>query len=243
MKTVLILGATSDVGKSIAEEYSREKCELILAGRNLSQVQKVAQDLRIRFGNTVNSLELDITDFSSHQEFVANLPVFPNITVCLIGYLGDQGKAQSNWENAEEIISANYTGVVSIINLLANRYEQIRSGSIAVFSSVAGERGRQSNYLYGSAKAGLNAYLSGLRNRLFLANIHVLTIKPGFIDTRMTENLSLPKPLTASPAEVAKATVKAIKRKRNVIYIYPIWKLIMWVIRNIPEKIFKRLKL
>lgn len=243
MGKVLILGASSDVGKSIAEEYSKLGEDLILAGRDQKLIEKIGKDLEIRFSNSVECYKLDITDFSSHPSFIDHLKILPEITICLIGYLGDQEKGFKEWGEAEQIIHRNYTGIVSILNVISARYISQKKGVIGVFSSVAGERGRQSNFLYGSAKAGLTAYLSGLRNSTYKHGVHVLTVKPGFIDTKMTEGLELPKALTASPAQVAKSTIKAISRKKDVLYVFSIWKYIMLIIRNIPERIFKKLSL
>ena len=138
---------------------------------------------------------------------------------------------------------ANYLGPALLLGALAERFEQRGAGVIVGISSVAGERGRASNYVYGSAKAGLSAFLSGLRSRLAPANVHVVTVKPGFVHTRMTAGLKLPAPLTASPMEVADRVVEAIRNHRDVIYVRRVWSPIMLAIRAIPERVFKRLKL
>ena len=137
----------------------------------------------------------------------------------------------------------NYVGAVSILNIIAAKYVEAGKGVIVGISSVAGERGRQSNFFYGSAKAGFTAYLSGLRNRLFPKNVHVLTVKPGFVATKMTENMVTPKPVTATPDEVANAIYTAVEKKKNVIYVKWMWRWIMLIIRSIPESMFKKLKL
>ncbi len=157
--------------------------------------------------------------------------------------LGDQHEAEQNWLQCKHIINSNYTGAVSILNVIANDFERRKKGVIVGISSVAGERGRQSNYLYGSAKAGFTAYLSGLRNRLFHHGAHVVTVKPGFVRTKMIEDIRTPGPLTASPKQVALSVSSAIRKKRNTVYVLSIWSLIMFVIKLIPETIFKRLKL
>ena len=140
-------------------------------------------------------------------------------------------------------MDANFTGAVSILNIAANDMVEKKSGTIVGISSVAGERGRMSNYIYGSAKAGFTAYLSGLRNRLQKVGVHVLTVKPGFVQTKMTEGLPLPKPLTALPEQVAKGIIKAVKKGTNEVYILGIWRLIMLIIRTIPEFVFKKLRM
>ena len=137
----------------------------------------------------------------------------------------------------------NYVGAASILNIVAATYAEKGKGTIAGISSVAGERGRLSNYLYGSAKAGFTAYLSGLRNRLFHQKVHVLTVQPGFVYTRMTEGMPLPKLLTATPELVAQTVYKATLAKKNVIFVKGMWRWIMLIIRNIPESIFKKMKL
>ena len=163
--------------------------------------------------------------------------------LCTFGYLGDHLAAQENWEECNAIIESNFSGAVSILNIIANALERKGSGIIVGVSSVAGYRGRQSNYLYGSAKAGFTAYLSGLRNRLYHSNVHVVTVNPGFVATKMTEGLKLPPLLTARPEQVAKSIFIAVERKRNVIYVLPVWRWIMFVIGLIPESVFKKLRL
>ena len=138
---------------------------------------------------------------------------------------------------------ANFEGPASVLAVLANRFEARGSGTLVGISSVAGDRGRATNYIYGAAKAGFTAYLSGLRNRLAKKGVHVVTVLPGFVATRMTDGLDLPPKLTAEPAEVGEAIALAVEKKRNVIYVKPIWWLVMAVIRNIPEAVFKGLKL
>jgi hypothetical protein len=191
----------------------------------------------------VSSAQFDALDFSSHESFYHSLAEKPDVVICVFGLLGDQSEGQQNWAHAHEIINSNYTGAVSILNVVANDFERRKKGIIVGISSVAGERGRQSNYLYGSAKAGFTAYLAGLRNRLFRHGVHVVTVKPGFVKTRMIENLSTPAVLTASPRKVAETISRAIRTKKNTLYVLPIWALIMLVIRLIPESLFKRLKL
>jgi short-subunit dehydrogenase len=243
MPTVLILGAGSDMAVAIARQFAADKYDVQLAARNTSFLQAQEQDLRIRYGVNASSHAFDAVDFASHPGFYDSLPVKPDVTVCVFGYLGNQELGQTNWQEASRIINTNYTGAVSILNVVAADYAARRQGTIIGISSVAGERGRQSNYLYGSAKAGFTAYLSGLRNRLFQSGVHVLTVQPGFVYTRMTENLTLPPLLTAQPADVATAVIKAAKAGKNVLYVKWFWRYIMLIIKSIPEFIFKKLKL
>jgi short-subunit dehydrogenase len=157
--------------------------------------------------------------------------------------MNDNEKVINNWNESLRTINTNYTGAVSILNIVAADYARRKSGTIVGISSVAGMRGRQSNYLYGSAKAAFTAYLSGLRNKLFHSNVHVLTVLPGFVYTKMTEHLQLPKPLTAKPEEVALAVYEGVQKKKNIVYVKWFWRWIMKIITAIPESVFKKKKL
>ncbi|WP_343674559.1 SDR family oxidoreductase [Chitinophaga sp.] len=243
MPTALILGAGSDIAVAIARYFAGERYDLLLAARNVDSLYPLQQDLKIRYNIKAESFAFDATDFDSHAAFYAGLSVKPDITICVFGYLGEQEKAQSNWSETARIIHTNYTGAVSILNIVAEDYAAKGAGTIVGISSVAGERGRQSNYIYGSSKAGFTAYLSGLRNRLFHKGVHVLTVQPGFVYTRMTEHLKMPPLLTAQPQQVAKDVYKAVRKKKNVLYTKWFWRYIMLIIRSIPEGIFKKLKL
>lgn len=238
--SVLILGATSDVGMAIARQYNQLGFKILLAARNPVRVQNEIKEWAN--SSLIYVTGFDASAFESHAAWVKSLPELPTITIVVFGYLGDHSKAIQDWIETERIIHSNYTGAISILNIIANEYEKRGSGTIVGISSVAGERGRQSNYIYGSAKAGFTTYLSGLRNRLFSKGVHVVTVKPGFINTQMTAGLNLPKPLTASPDVVATRILKSVKSKRNVVYVFRVWYWIMLIIRNIPEFIFKRMK-
>lgn len=241
--TVLLLGAGSDMAVAIARRFAAAQYNIQLAGRQVAALQPLQQDLQIRHGITATVHHFDATAYDTHTAFYASLPVQPDITVCAFGYLGDQELAQRDWQEASRILHSNFTGAVSILNVIANAYEAKKAGMIVGISSVAGERGRQSNYIYGSAKAGFTAYLSGLRNRLFRSGVHVMSVQPGFVNTRMTQHLTLPPLLTAQPEQVANAVFKAVQRKKNVLFVKWPWKYIMLIIKSIPESIFKKLKL
>ncbi|ELR73345.1 short chain dehydrogenase [Fulvivirga imtechensis AK7] len=243
MKTVLLLGATSDIGQALAEKYAKEGYGLLLAGRNLTHLEDISADLNIRYNVAVRCYFFEALDYGSHSSFYEELPGTPDVTICIFGYLGEQERAETEWQECERIMDVNYKAAVSILNIVANSYQKAGSGTIIGISSVAGDRGRQSNYFYGSAKAGFTAYLSGLRNRLFKSQVHVLTVKPGFVNTKMTEGMPLPAPLTAEPQKVASAIYSAARKKKNVLYVLGVWRLIMTVIVLIPEFVFKRLKL
>jgi len=243
MKSILILGATSDVAVATARRFAEEKYAIILAARDGDNMSRIASDIAIRTQTDVRSVLFDAEDTGSHAHFYSSLGMTPDVTVCVFGYLGDQQRAEHDWAEASKIIQVNYTGAASILSIIANDYARLGRGTIVGISSVAGERGRQSNYFYGSAKAGFTAFLSGLRNRMVTRGVHVVTVKPGFINTKMTIGMPLPKPITAEPIHVGNAIFKAVARKKNVIYVLPIWRIIMLIIRNIPEGVFKKLKL
>jgi decaprenylphospho-beta-D-erythro-pentofuranosid-2-ulose 2-reductase len=228
---------------AIARKFAANGYNIQLAARNSERLRPLQTDLAIRSSITCTIHEFDATQPATHAAFLPSLPTLPDMTICVFGYLGDQQLAESDWTECIRILQTNYIGAVSILNLIANEYASKGSGLIAGISSVAGERGRQSNYFYGSAKAGFTAYLSGLRNRLFHKNVHVLTVQPGFVYTKMTENMPLPGLLTATPEQVAAVVYRAVLKKKNVVYVKGFWRWIMLIIKSIPEFMFKKLKL
>jgi len=240
-KTALIIGGYSDIGIAIAHALGAEGYQLQLAARNSTRLERDITDLKLRYQIEAEAIELDVADTASHAEFVANLTPQPTLVVSVAGLMTEQAAAQADFAQAEAMITANYSGLVSLFERFASQMEQSGSGCLVGVSSVAGDRGRQTNYIYGSAKAGFSTYLAGLRNRLAGKGVHVLTVKPGFVNTRMTEGMDLPEKLTAEPQEVAAAITKAISKQRNIIYVKPIWQLIMLIIKHIPEFIFKKL--
>jgi short-subunit dehydrogenase len=246
LSTVLILGATSGIASALAKEFAAHKYDLVLGGRDRDELSALASDLSLRNSVRAKILAFDALDTQTHaailQSFLAEAGNTLAGTVVCIGYLGDQAKAQVNWDEARLILETNFTGCVSALNILANHFELRRTGFICAITSVAGDRGRQSNYLYGAAKAGLSVYLQGLRNRLFPAGVKVITVKPGFVDTRMTYG----RPglfLLASPESVAQGIFRAIVKGKSVVYLPWFWRPIMLIVRSIPETIFKRLKM
>lgn len=243
MSTVLIVGAKSDIAKALARQYAKQGYDLYLAARASTTLDEFAGDLRLRYGRKVKCLELDILDFKSHQRFYEALEAKPTGVISVVGYLGEQEKAQNDFAETQQIIDTNFTGVVSLLNIIANDFQTNKSGFIVGISSVAGDRGRKSNYIYGSAKAALTVYLSGLRNRLYDANVQVLTVKPGFVDTAMTRGMNLPERLTALPEEVAIDIYKAQHRGKNILYTRWFWRYIMLIIKAIPEFQFKRMSI
>lgn len=243
MPTILILGATSDIGTAIARLFAERRFELQLASRNTLKLLPLQSDLSIRYNIPCSIYPFDATDFASHTPFYDALSPQPDITVCVFGYMNDNEKVADDQQETLRTIHTNYTGAVSILNIIAKDYALKKKGCIIGISSVAGERGRQSNYIYGSAKAGFTAYLSGLRNKLYGNGVHVITVLPGFVYTKMTEHLNLPKLLTATPDDIAKAILHAVQKRKNTIYVKWFWRWIMCIIKLIPEPVFKRMKL
>jgi short-subunit dehydrogenase len=241
MKTVLILGAHSDIAMALAHEFAKNGYTPILAARNASRLGDAIKDLEIRHQVKAEAVEFDVLDLARHPAFYAGLRAKPDVTICVVGLLGDQNAARTDWHLARDIIYTNFTGPASILHIVAADYEQRKTGCIIGIGSVAGDRGRQSNYVYGSAKAGFAAFLSGLRNRLQKAGVHVMTVKPGFVRTKMTEGMKLPPAITATPQQVARDIYKAYTKKRDVLYTLWMWRWIMLIIRLIPERIFKKL--
>lgn len=242
-KTILILGASSDIGIAIAKKYSQHGFDIQLAARNVLRLEKTACDLKVRYQVKVSLYEFDMLEFLSHQKFISDLSVLPEVVVSVVGLLGEQEKSERDWEQARLIIDTNYTGPVMILNQFAELFEQRKCGCIIGISSVAGDRGRQSNYMYGAAKAGFTAFLSGLRNRLYKSGVHVLTVKPGYVGTKMTKQLNLPEIMVITPEQVAIDIYKAYKKHKNVIYTAWYWRWIMFIILRINESLFKRLSL
>ena len=240
---VLILGATSDIAVAMAERFAREGRMLMLAGRQLDRLRVLAEGLGRKYGAVCVPLAFDATRTEGHRAFYESLDPKPGVVICAFGELPDQLKAQEDPLMALRSIMVNYAGAVSILELAAADLEGRGTGQIVGISSVAGDRGRASNYIYGSAKAGFTAYLSGLRHRLYKSGVPVLTVKPGFVRTRMTEGLPLPAPLTATADQAAEAIIKAMHRKQDTIYVLGRWRWVMAVVRNLPEFIFKRTKL
>ena len=246
MPSILILGATSAIASALAREFAAHKFDLVLGGRDQEELSALASDLSLRYGVRAGILPFDALDTQTHAASLRSLlseagDTLAGAVVC-IGYLGDQVKGQSDWEEGRLILETNFTGCVSALNILANYFEPRRAGFICAISSVAGDRGRQSNYLYGAAKAGLSTYLQGLRNRLFHAHVKVITIKPGFVDTHMTYG----RPglfLLASPERVARGIFRAIVKGKSVVYLPWFWRCIMLVVQSIPEAVFKRMRM
>jgi len=242
MKKILVIGATSAMAKHCARIWALRGDELFLVARDPDHLEAVARDLKVRGAQKVATFCLDLNRIQRHPEFIEQAKqALGSIDIALIahGTLSDQAACEVSVETTLEEIRTNALSVISLMTLLANEFEPTRKGSIAVISSVAGDRGRKSNYVYGSAKAMVTAFASGLRHRLHKAGVNVLTIKPGFVDTPMTASFQK-GPLWAKPETVAALIVKAIDKKKDEIYVPGFWRYIMWVIRMVPTVLFKK---
>ncbi len=245
MQNILIVGATSAIAEATARRFAIRGDKLFLLARNAERLAGIAVDLKIRGANEVTTALFDANDFDSHQSTLDSVNrALGSIDIVLIAYgtLSDQSACEASVSKTLHELTTNGVSTIALLTLLANQFEAKRSGTLAVISSVAGDRGRQSNYIYGTAKGAVTTFLQGLRNRLYKSNVHVLTIKPGFVDTPMTA--AFPKGvLWANADDVAIGIVNAIDKKKDVVYLPGFWWLILAIIRHVPEKIFKRLSL
>lgn len=242
MKTVLVLGGTSDIGRETARVYAEHGWAVVLAGRDEAALAREADDIATRTGREVTVRRFDVLDTASFPAFVDALPTSLDTVISVVGLLGEQERAQSDLGHATVVMRSNYEGPSLILGLFAERFCARGEGTIVGISSVAGDRGRASNYVYGSAKAGFTAFLSGLRSRCVKSGVHVLTVKPGFVRTKMTAGMKLPGPLTADASAVGKSIYMAAVTKKNVVYVKPVWRLVMGIISWVPEGIFKKTK-
>ena len=242
-QAVLILGARSDIGMAVAHRFAAQGYRVQLAARDAASLETDKSDIEVRHGASVTLHEFDALATQTHAAFVAGLPELPAIAVCAVGLLSDQTASERDVKSAIQVMRSNYEGPASILAELANRFVERGSGTLVGISSVAGLRGRATNYVYGSAKAALTTFLSGLRNRLARHDVHVVTVLPGFVATRMTEHMDLPKLMTARPQEVAEAIHRAAEKKYNIIYVRPVWRVVMSAIKLIPESVFKKMRL
>jgi len=243
-EAVLILGATSAIARATAAAFAAKGHTLYLAARDMDELRRSAADLHLRYGVEVRYGLFDAEQTETHATFLQTvIEEMQGLhgVVLAFGYLGDQQVAR-DFSIGAKVIASNFTGAASILSHCANYFEPLKRGFIIGISSVAGDRGRQSNYVYGAAKGALSLYLQGLRNRLFASKVRVITVKPGFVDTAMTYGL----PglfLVASPQAIGERIVAALDKSADVVYLPWFWRYIMLIIKHIPEPIFKRLKL
>lgn len=246
MKNIVIIGATSAIAQACAQIWAKQGHSLILVGRSQSKLEAVAADVETRGAQAVSVLVEDLAETTAGERIVAAWKAQGRqIDYVLVahGTLPDQGLCQEDPNYALQEFNTNGLSVIALLTHLAKHMEAQRHGTIGVISSVAGDRGRGSNYLYGAAKGAVTIFCSGLRARLSKLNVHVLTIKPGFVATPMTAGLPLPAKLTATPDAVAQDIIKGFDKKRNVIYTPSFWLPIMLIIKMIPEFIFKKLSI
>jgi short-subunit dehydrogenase len=242
---VLILGATSAIAQETAKCFAADGADLVLVGRDATRLQQIGDDLKVRGAANVASIVADLAELEGHEKLLQEATEkLGGLDAVLIahGTLGDQQRSQSETQEMLEQMRTNALSYMSLLTLLANQLEKQRAGCIAVISSVAGDRGRGSNYVYGAAKAAVTAFTSGLRNRLSKAGVSVVTIKPGFVDTPMTAGVRK-GPLFAKPDKVGRRIYEAMLKGEDVVYVPWFWAPVMGVVKAVPERVFKRLKL
>lgn len=245
MTNVLIIGATSAIAHETAKCFARDGAQLFLAGRTAEKLTAEANDLKVRGATLVETFLLDVNDLERHQDLLDRATeALGGLDMLLIahGTLGDQRKCEQSVEETIKEINTNALSVISLLTLSANYFARQGRGCIAVISSVAGDRGRQSNYVYGAAKAAVSTFLQGLRNRLAKSGVAVVTIKPGLIDTPMTASIKKGL-LTAQPRGVGESIYRAMQQGKEVVYLPWFWRPIMFIVRSIPEPVFKKLSM
>lgn len=245
MRKVLIVGATSAIAEAMARLLAAQGDLLYLVGRRAEALEAIAADLRVRGAARVQTEVMDANAIERHAALLDNADVaLGGLDTVLIahGTLSDQAACQQSVALTFQELHTNALSVIALLTLIANHFEAQRVGTIAVISSVAGDRGRQSNYVYGTAKAAVSTFLSGLRQRLYKSGVQVVTIKPGFVDTPMTRDFSKGL-LWAKPERVARDIVRAMENGKDVVYTPGFWWAIMQLIKSIPEFVFRRLPL
>lgn len=245
MRKILIIGANSGIAEAVARIMARQGCALYLLGRNREKLETLASDLLIRGAPHVLTNSFEALDLDTHSELLDKARVeFGDFDAALLahGFLPEQDRCQNDFSCTHSAYTINILSPIAFLTWLANHFESQKNGNIAVITSVAGDRGRQSNYIYGSAKGGLSIFLQGLRNRLFSHGVTVTDIKPGFVNTAMTRHLAQGA-LFVEPELIAEGIVKAMKRGTPVVYLPRFWRIIMLAIKLLPGFIFNRLKL
>lgn len=245
MQKILILGASSAIARGIAKSFAQEGHQLYLAARDLDDLKRTSTDLKVRYGINCFYGNFEALDFSQHpffiQEAIQTLDGLDGVVVAF----GHLTNPQSSIEFAEcqKIIDVNLTAAISVINLVTDYFlQQKQPGFVIGISSVAGDRGRAENYVYGAAKAGFTTYLQGLRQRLFSNKIRIITVKPGYVDTPMVYG----RPdvmFAANPEKVGATIARSLKRSRNVFYVPWFWEILMGIVKIIPEFIYQRMKI
>jgi decaprenylphospho-beta-D-erythro-pentofuranosid-2-ulose 2-reductase len=242
---ILILGATSALAHETAKNFAKDGASFVLVGRSAHKLQAISSDLSVRGAKEVETIEADLNDIPRHAEILeAALKPFAGLDMALVAYgtLGDQQLCEQDVEAALQEFTTNCTSVIALLTLLANYFEPQKRGCIAVISSVAGDRGRQSNYIYGAAKGAVTVFLQGLRNRLAKKGVAVVTIKPGMVDTPMTAHMRKGL-LFADAKKVGHGIYEAMLKHKEVAYVPGYWRYVMWIIKSIPEPVFKKLNI
>jgi len=241
---ILLVGASSAIAAACARRWAADGAQLMLVGRDADKLEAIARDLTVRGAASVSTFVLDALDTPRHAEMLAAaVHTLGTIDIALIahGTLPNQQACQLDVSQTLRELASNATSVIALLTLLATHLEGQQHGSLAVITSVAGDRGRPSNYVYGSAKAAVSTFCEGLRPRLFKAGVSLTDIRPGFVNTPMTAGLPLPAMLVAEPDTVATRIVHGIARKRDVLYVPAFWAIILLIVRLLPRPLFKRL--
>lgn len=246
MRKVLIVGATSAMAEAVARKFAQQNDRLFLVGRNKKKLSMIASDLLVRGADKVEIFEMDANDVAQHKDMLKQAQVdLAGLDTVLIahGTLPNQQSCEQDVQIMLQELNTNYISTIALLTEIANIFEKQKAGAIGVISSVAGDRGRPSNYVYGSAKAATSTFLEGLRARMFKVGVHVVDIRPGFVATPMTQDLNLPNILTVTPDVVAIDIIRAFENRKHVLYTPFFWKYIMLIIKSIPSAIFNRLSL
>ena len=240
-KSVLILGGSSDISIALAHKLASDGYDIQLVVRNITAIKRIESDIELRYRVNVNSFYFDVLDMDSIDLFLDKLPCLPVIVISAVGFLEREISIKDDVETVRKVIDTNFTGPALFLEAAARRLSKLKTQTAVIgISSVAGDRGRNKNYWYGAAKSGLTSSLSAMRQKYNKSNLHVMTVCLGFVNTRMTEGLDLPKLLISSPEDTADLILRSLKKKTNIVYNWK-WFVVMTIIKCIPEKIFKRL--
>jgi len=242
-KWILILGSNSDIAKACARNFASKNYNIFLASRDIMKCAEIANDLEVRYDIKTSYAKFDAEDFASHKAFFGSLTFFPDVTLLAFGAMFNQYDSEKDFKYSQKMINVNFSGVVSAIESLISGAPPLAKGTIVLIGSVAGDKGKKSNYIYGSTKSAVETYFEGLSHRLYETNLKTILVKPGFVKTKMTLNMDLPNLLTATPNEVALKILEAIRKDKKVIYVKSIWRVIMLLIRLTPRSIFNKTSL